>query len=85
MFDLKPNVVMFSLEGKRVTGGVVEDYIKGNQKTAYLTILLDISYSQPVRCFVKYANLLRTVTVNPASTFQDVVSHSFRVESWMLR
>ena len=79
MFDLKPDVILFSLEGKRVTGGVAEDYIKGNQKTAYLTILLDTSYSQPIRCFIKYANLLRTVTANPSATFQDVVSHGFRV------
>lgn len=79
MFDLNPNVILFSLEGKRVTDGLVEDYIKGNQKTAYLAILLDTSYSQPIRCFIKYANLLRTVTANPSATFQDVVSHSFRV------
>ena len=79
MFGLKPNVILFSLEGKRVTGGVAEDYIKGNQKTAYLSILLDTSYSQPIRCFIKYANLLRTVTANPSATFQDVVSHGFRV------
>ena len=67
MFGLKPDVILFSLEGKRVTGGVAEDYIKGNQKTAYLTILLDTSYSQPIRCFIKYANLLRTVTANPSA------------------
>lgn len=79
MFGINSNVILFSLEGKKVTEGVVEDYIKGNQKSAYLTIILDISYARPVRCFIKYANLLRTVSANPSSTFQDVVSHSFRV------
>lgn len=69
----------FDLENQSVTGGVIHDYVKGQQSTAYSNIWLDFSCTRSIRCSVCCGSIVRMVTVSPEMTLSDVVRFAFKV------
>lgn len=76
---MNPLTIKYTLEGSFVHGGVISDYVRGKQQTAYVEVYLNTSYIQRIKCFVKYGKYLRVVNASPQSTLFDIVTKAFSV------
>ena len=76
---MNSNLIKFTLEGVIAEKGMISDYVRGKQQTAYVEIFINIDCLQPIKCFVKYGQFLRVVNGAPQSTLYSIVSKAFSV------
>ena len=79
---MNPSSVEFSVENQTVArdGGVIGDYVKAKQSTAYVNVWLNFACVKPIRCSVRCESLLRTVTVSPKLSLSDIVRVALKVQ-----
>ena len=61
------------MENQKVSGGVISDYVKGKQSTAYANIWLDYTNANRIRCSVQCGRFFRCVQVSPMATLDCIV------------
>ena len=54
-------------------GGIISDYVKGKQSTAYANIWLEYTNASRIRCSVQCGHFLRYVHVSPKITLDCII------------
>lgn len=64
------------MEKQPVSDGIIADYVKGPQSTAYANLWLDYASGSRVRCSVQCGHFIRWIQVSPEGTLDCIIRDS---------
>ena len=64
------------MEKQPVSDGIIADYVKGPQSTAYANLWLDYASGSRIRCSVQCGHFVRWIQVSPEGTLDCIIRDS---------